>query len=431
MTGREKNIDKKYYAGSEKEKKCQICGEFNENIVNHYVQNHPDYEIFSSRLLPETAENLRNIKPFVQQGDSIFINAFCVFCRYNHTFKKNEWLLHFSSKTGEYFYSCVACKIKMPKKGKHCMQPKKISPDFDKMLKKDIFGFICTHCNYIQLSECNVINHLRSEHGFTHGIQSHYTKRPLLPLKNKHSAYQSTPGMKHLIFLIDFNILLKFLKSLKFYKIICLSLLLFIEGRSVKSARSLQMRATSTSQRSKNDKIDQNTENGQIETGTTTQKHQNVRVLENIEIPLSSSYICNQQRPLDMQNNFTPLPLLDINSSNEASSNAWGTQQSFNHQICSSFTSNESSENALLIPNTKQQHQNSNKANQQLFTVLAYHQPPVQEIPFMEMVSAPQLAANSANSEQFEEVMGIEPEYIDIEQFILCNRSGVISCWSN
>lgn len=65
-----------------KETRCQICKkDILQDAVKHYVQMHPGYEVYCSRLSPETAKHVRNEKPWLKKYDGAYIHAFCVFCQ--------------------------------------------------------------------------------------------------------------------------------------------------------------------------------------------------------------------------------------------------------------------------------------------------------------------------------------------------------------
>lgn len=84
-TERPKNTDIECHFISPKEKSCQICGKFREDIVKHYVQAHPVHEVYCSRLTTEMAKFGTEQKPLIQLDDGIHINAYCIFCRCNHS----------------------------------------------------------------------------------------------------------------------------------------------------------------------------------------------------------------------------------------------------------------------------------------------------------------------------------------------------------
>lgn len=139
--------------------KCIVCSQTSAEMVKHYVSNHPDQEVFISRLSPEMAELARQHRR-VKLSDN-----FCYFCG---KIKENviDWEKHILGHTGELPYQCMDCKKSLPSIEPHdnCSSEyvsnvfEMNSPNFD------LKAYLCNLCNFVQVDKKRLENHLMREH---------------------------------------------------------------------------------------------------------------------------------------------------------------------------------------------------------------------------------------------------------------------------
>uniref|UniRef100_A0A1B0CSA8 C2H2-type domain-containing protein n=1 Tax=Lutzomyia longipalpis TaxID=7200 RepID=A0A1B0CSA8_LUTLO len=160
-------------------KSCKICTYSGKQIVTHYVKDHPLNEVFCSRLPRNISDFLRkNEKGMLYAesynmklnyaGSKIF--GHCIFCREEMYEQPNRWITHFTKHTGEFEYIC-SCNFKtwsqkvMRAHVKKCEE--RGSYVFNEIVLNNeqlIKAFMCGDCNYLQLLEENVRNHIITEH---------------------------------------------------------------------------------------------------------------------------------------------------------------------------------------------------------------------------------------------------------------------------
>lgn len=173
-----KNINPEYHSLM-KHSDCQICEKPAKlSIVSHYVNEHPDYEIVTSRLSPDMADALRGLKEVqvaqrIQQYGRKYheISNFCYFCNDTKCFMtKTMWMNHMAKHTGYYQYKCNDCSRKYVKKNKgHVCKEKnnqgKIpQPQF---MTDNLKAYICDLCNFVRFRQDEIVKHLRCEHEIT------------------------------------------------------------------------------------------------------------------------------------------------------------------------------------------------------------------------------------------------------------------------
>lgn len=164
-----KNTDKKCFADAPISKTCKICSKEYDRIVWHYVVNHENEEVYCARLEKNMAKMARKEKPIMEFVSCSKIKGYCLFCRRYHSSKTFEgWLMHYIKFTGEW-YRCAnrRCK-KMVRQRTCCKQTCNDPSNLNTILSSEtrsISAFLCTHCNYIQLNESNVVKHLVNQHG--------------------------------------------------------------------------------------------------------------------------------------------------------------------------------------------------------------------------------------------------------------------------
>lgn len=121
---------------------CVLCNDQNTvDLVDHYIKSHNNAEVFISRISSRMkdlalAQRENTMKPMLH------LHAFagyCLFCEATLELNKTDWWLHMKSHTSERNYTSV-----LPK---YCC-----------------YGYMCLLCNFVQLSEKNVMAHVLNQH---------------------------------------------------------------------------------------------------------------------------------------------------------------------------------------------------------------------------------------------------------------------------
>lgn len=159
------------------DKKCKICGwRAVGSLTVHYVNEHPDSEVISSRIAPTAAAFLRSLKyvPKCEINREIGrrrYKQFCYFCNRSKCLRKGTWIDHMISHTGYYKEQCGSCS-KLTRKDSHrgaCIGIfNRISqPQFDGM---DLVAYLCDLCNFVRFNESEIKKHLQNEHEGNHDM---------------------------------------------------------------------------------------------------------------------------------------------------------------------------------------------------------------------------------------------------------------------
>lgn len=94
----------------------------------------------------------------------------CFFCDEQKSFTKLQWKMHLLTHTGENYYFCGECRISFPKRSSHSnttCSPDSITNIYEKNnCTKDngLAAFMCRFCDYVRVSELELLVHLRNEH---------------------------------------------------------------------------------------------------------------------------------------------------------------------------------------------------------------------------------------------------------------------------
>lgn len=191
-----KNDNIEMYASNRKyQSQCVFCTHnINRNSVNHYVKYHPDNEVFTSRISPRMRERIEGNMERSSYSAS-YITAICAFCEESHTKIRTAWLAHFSCYTGQYIYRCKRCRKKTPfqSHNSECS-----SNDLEEIVRIEadengIYGYLCLKCNYIQMQEHKLKEHLQHQHNIANRlmVSKSYSKIKLLNLcGQKSQEYQ-------------------------------------------------------------------------------------------------------------------------------------------------------------------------------------------------------------------------------------------------
>lgn len=126
------------------------------NLVQHYVDEHPESEVFISRLPPIMAQALRKQTRILQLN-------ICFFCEKDPK-SIDDWRAHIRSHTGETEFYCFECHSSFNIKEDHgnCSVDN-VKSIFD---APDLIAFMCKICNFIQINKHRISKHLEQEHGY-------------------------------------------------------------------------------------------------------------------------------------------------------------------------------------------------------------------------------------------------------------------------
>ncbi|XP_031636434.1 uncharacterized protein LOC116349232 isoform X2 [Contarinia nasturtii] len=182
-----KNVDKSFYLSGNVSRCCPICGKYLKRMVHHFKTVHPQFEVYISRISPEmveaakTAENrgVKHIKKSVQ-----YIKALCLFCGEKRNFMPHYWIDHFRSHTGEYTNECYLCQ-KAVSFYTHCGMPTIRNQNEVNLGQTSLYAHMCNKCNFIQIDEKNMRNHVIKQHGKKDNIEQYYREISLMPSMKK------------------------------------------------------------------------------------------------------------------------------------------------------------------------------------------------------------------------------------------------------
>lgn len=189
---------------------CKICNsQFSswQTTVRHYVNKHPNDEVFLSRVSPSIAELLRDPTTIHQSRKnsgchSCKYTQICYFCDKSLCFDKNDWVNHIARHTGYFRYECTRCSIKFMRHNEHtntdaCNIVKSTQRQFDEAFSKvSVTAFLCDLCNYVRFERCGIEKHLRKEHDEHNDDESKFQEVTFLR--------QPTPGKFILLYQFQF-----------------------------------------------------------------------------------------------------------------------------------------------------------------------------------------------------------------------------------
>lgn len=163
-----------------------MCRAIRKNLVNHHVKEHPDHEVFISRITEEMRRRIEAGTIHAVAHSNGKIDYVCPFCESCESKTPMNWLSHLTVHTGEYIYQCGTCDVRLahkshPKAG--CSRDAIVEKIKIPIEMNGIYGFICDLCNYVQLQEGQLKSHLRLEHQ-VHSTREKYSR--ILLLKTVH-----------------------------------------------------------------------------------------------------------------------------------------------------------------------------------------------------------------------------------------------------
>ncbi|KAG4066737.1 hypothetical protein HA402_012804 [Bradysia odoriphaga] len=155
---------------------CKICEiRYNDfgNLVKHYVYLHPTYEVFPSRVPPQSADLLRDDaavhqceKEKTKRGRTKY-KQLCYFCYETKSMERCDWINHFAMHSGYFKYRCDHCSMYLKKENDHvllanCKIERTALTQFE---GANVMAYLCDRCNYVRFDRTDIENHIRNEHG--------------------------------------------------------------------------------------------------------------------------------------------------------------------------------------------------------------------------------------------------------------------------
>lgn len=179
-TSKIKNNNPEWYSSAEKTN-CIICKLRLKNwsaLVRHYVNDHPNDEVYSSRVAPDVAELLRDAKAVHKsvprkRKRCFKFEQFCYFCNTLQCFERKDWARHIARHTGYYQYQRSDNHIKSVLIEYKCKAERLTQPSqrqFDKQFqflqnnKSNVMAYLCDLCNYVRFDKTSIRCHLNSQH---------------------------------------------------------------------------------------------------------------------------------------------------------------------------------------------------------------------------------------------------------------------------
>lgn len=149
-----------YQSNSKYRTKCILCGIESSDCANHYSYNHPNAEVYISRL----SQKMLNIAIDCDPSET---RTICWFCEKSQKFTKIEWLEHYANHMGINLYKCNQCGKHLNVRAAHtqrCAFSKIKQQIVPVWYLGALFGFCCRLCNYVQLTKSSIVKHLQIEH---------------------------------------------------------------------------------------------------------------------------------------------------------------------------------------------------------------------------------------------------------------------------
>lgn len=171
-------VDKEYYVDfTAKTYACKLCSFTGKFITSHYKAAHPESEILSSKFTPTIAadaikDSMNNLQKYEESNVNRAIKTHykCRFCCAETQVVPTIFYDHLSTHTGEYRHKCPCCNfsacgaktLKVHIKNSHDDSHKPvIRKSYSDII---LFGYMCGECNYIQMDEENVKDHVTKYH---------------------------------------------------------------------------------------------------------------------------------------------------------------------------------------------------------------------------------------------------------------------------
>lgn len=161
---------------------CVLCDKKKNISVTHYLQSHPDHEVFIARPSPKVATKIRSQK-IVFKSQRGMLSGFCAFCEQLSQRPKSGWAKHLLTHTGEKTFNCTTCGKNFKYLNEHDSQcSAKPVNIYLANSKNDLVAFMCNYCNYTQFHRDNMIKHMKNEHNYQNPDEKlHYGAYALIP----------------------------------------------------------------------------------------------------------------------------------------------------------------------------------------------------------------------------------------------------------
>lgn len=164
-----------YFQDPKYKNRCVVCDAKTTDklVTSHYLRNHSDLEVYTSRLSAEFAGKAVG-EPSPPQYENTTkgsqLKAICYFCGDEKKFGIQYWSRHILSHTGEYEIRCETCNQSIGQESYHrskcsSYKPRKL---FEFSVEDGyLWAFMCKSCNYVQVRRKNMESHLKKEHQMT------------------------------------------------------------------------------------------------------------------------------------------------------------------------------------------------------------------------------------------------------------------------
>ncbi|CAH0545746.1 unnamed protein product [Brassicogethes aeneus] len=173
--------DKPIVAPDEEKNKtqCKLCAFTGKSLTQHCVMNHPDEDVWSSRLTKENAklalEDARvNMKKYEELTTAFKLKRkykfACRFCTHSNSMRPIAFYDHVTMHTGEFRFKCQDCNYANNNSNGLGVHIQKNEAHQRRVLPSKLSGlytflFMCNECNYCQIDEENVKKHAKKSHG--------------------------------------------------------------------------------------------------------------------------------------------------------------------------------------------------------------------------------------------------------------------------
>lgn len=172
--------DKNYFIDfvTSKSHECKLCSYQGRFITTHYKTQHPESEVLTSRFSPTVAQeaiadsdkNLTKYEALMKISGSGKIHFTCRFCAFNTTVPPTIFYDHITTHTGEYRHICPLCDFSASSGKTLKSHMSTIHNNADKRVARKsysqtiVFAYMCGECNYVQLTQKNVEDHINIFH---------------------------------------------------------------------------------------------------------------------------------------------------------------------------------------------------------------------------------------------------------------------------
>lgn len=199
---RPKNVNKEVCGVDPRyQKSCVVCKKTQRHIVSHYVNDHPDCEVYISRLSQRMADQcLQGVPKLILTSNGDY-EGLCVFCEKQLSYRRDTWFKHMVTHTGEYGFECGQCHHKSAQPNRCTCKSKSSKKMTEIQLLHSVpvtgnylYAYLCTLCNYIQMTSHKLTRHVKEEHGLNQTNVSNYVNRiKIINLRqNRNEATEAT-----------------------------------------------------------------------------------------------------------------------------------------------------------------------------------------------------------------------------------------------